>query len=215
MVRGSPENCGAARSKSPGCAFDHECNSAMEGWIYALFEKIDPCLMYLFELSSEPVIDFIIGSFLLAMVCVVVGEVTLSLAIRWNRRHIQRLKEEIRNKESLSIQAYEMGDRKSYQALNQAANDAWGRHFFTMAAYSAGVLWPVPFALAWMQTHFAQVPFTMAFPLSLIFGKTVGFAFIFIPIYILDRILFKYMHPWLPYFKTVQKMIDDISRQPA
>lgn len=187
----------------------------MEGWIYALFEKVDPYLMLTFELSADPVIGFIIGSFLLAMVCAVVGEVTLSLAIRWNRRHIQSLKEEIRLRESLSIQAYEMGDRISYQALNQSANDAWGRHFFTMAAYSAGVLWPVPFALAWIQSHFAQVPFTMAFPLSLIFGKTVGYAFIFIPIYILDRILFKYLHPWLPYFKTVQKMIDDISTRPA
>lgn len=187
----------------------------MEQWISLLFEKVDPFLIRLFHLAENPVTGFLIGSFLLAMVCVVVGEVTLSLAIRWNRQHIETLKQEIRHNETLSIQAYEMGDQTSYQALNKAANDAWGRHFFSMAAYSAGVLWPVPFALGWMQIHFVPFSFAVVFPLSLVVGDTVGFAFIFIPIYILSRILFKYLHPWLPYFKTVHHMLHDGRRATA
>ena len=181
----------------------------MEKWIAALFQKVDPFLVRLFNLVDDPVTGFLLGSLLLAMGCVVVGEVTLSLAIKWNRNHIEALKQEIRHNEALSIQAYEMGDQTSYRALNKAANDAWGRHFFTMAAYSAGVLWPVPFALAWMQVHFTHTLFSVAFPLSLVFGDTVGFAFVFIPIYILARILFKYIHPWLPYFRTVHRMLND------
>ena len=167
----------------------------------------DPFLTRLFLLTPDPVVNFFIGSFLLALGCVVVGEVTLSLAIRWNRQHIENLKQEIHRQESLSIRAYDMGDHASYHALNKAANEAWGRHFFTMAAYSAGVLWPIPFALGWMQIHFAKVNFLLAFPLSLLFGKTVGYVFSFIPIYILCRILFKYLHPWLPYFKGVHQML--------
>lgn len=185
----------------------------VEDWISILFQKADPFLIRLFRLTDDPVTGFIIGSFLIAMVCVVVGEVTLSLAIKWNRPHIESLKQEIRRNESLSIQAYEMGDRTSYQALNKAANDAWGRHFFSMAAYSAGVLWPVPFALGWMQIHFARMDFPVLFPLSLVVGETVGYAFVFIPIYILARILFKYLHPWLPYFSAVHKMLNDHSQQ--
>jgi hypothetical protein len=186
----------------------------VEQWISVLFQKADPFLIRLFHLADDPLAGFLIGSCLLAMACVVVGEVTLSLAIRWNRQHIEALKQEIRRNESLSIQAYEMGDRISYQALNKAANDAWGRHFFSMAAYSAGVLWPIPFALGWMQIHFAQTGFPVIFPLSLVVGKTVGYPFVFIPIYILARILFKYLHPWLPYFASVHKMLND-DRQPA
>jgi len=49
--------------------------------------------------------------------------------------------------------------------------------------------------------------FLLAFPLSLLFGKTVGFVFSFIPIYILCRILFKYPHPWLSCFKGVHRML--------
>jgi len=181
----------------------------VEQWIAALFQKADPYLIRLFNLADDPVAGFILGSFLLAMGCVVVGEVTLSLAIRWNRPQIEALKQEIRRNETLSIQAYEMGDQTSYRALNKAANDAWGRHFFTMAAYSAGVLWPVPFALGWIQIHFSQTLFAVAFPLSLVVGRTVGFAFVFIPVYILARILFKHLHPWLPYFRTVHRMLND------
>jgi hypothetical protein len=110
--------------------------------------------------------------------------------------------------EQLSIQAYQQGDSTSYHAFNKAANDAWGKHFFTMAAYSAGMLWPVPFALAWLHLRFADVDFPLAFPLSLLFGETVGYAYTFIPLYILSRILFKHMRSWLPYFRTVQKMLD-------
>ena len=181
----------------------------MEKWFSEIFRAADPYMSRLFALTGDPVFDFFIGSIVLAMGCVVVGEFTLSLAIQWNLRHIQALKQEIRLRESQSVHAYRMGDRTSYQALNRAANDAWGRHFFNMTAYSAGALWPVPFALAWMQIHFAQTRFLLAFPLSLAFGDTVGFAFSFIPIYILCRVLFGRLHPWLPYFKSVHRMLRD------
>lgn len=47
----------------------------------------------------------------------------------------------------------------------------------------------------------------LASPLSVLFGKTVGFVFGFIPIDILCRILFKYLHPWLPCLKWVHRML--------
>lgn len=106
------------------------------------------------------------------------------------------------------MQAYAEDDRVSYKALNKAANDAWGRHFFTMAAYSGGILWPVPFALAWMQTRFQGVEFELVFPLNRLLADNVGYPFIFIPMYILARIVFKHLRPRLPYFRGVQAMLD-------
>lgn len=178
-----------------------------------LMLQLDPLLIFFFRRTGVSLLDFFIGIFSLAMMCVVIGETTLSLALRFNRSHIDRLQQEILHQETLSLQAYQMNDRPGYKALNQSANDAWGKHFFTMAAYSAGMLWPVPFALAWLNTRFQAVAFALSAPLSWIFGDTVRYPFIFILTYILCRILFKYMRPHLPYFRQVQHMLDAKTRQ--
>jgi hypothetical protein len=128
--------------------------------------------------------------------------------MRFNKPYLDAMSKKIKEKEQLSIAAYNSGNKLEYQSLNKEATDAWGKHFFTMVAYSAGILWPIPFALGWMQTRFDGITFDMAFPLNLIFTDGVGYAFTFLPLYILGRILFKYMRPWLPYFKGVQKMLD-------
>lgn len=180
----------------------------MEQTFFEALRLIDPILIGFFRMTGYPLIDFFTGVFCLCMTCVVLGELTISAAIRLNRKHLQDLKQEVSYKEKLSFQAYAADDRVSYKALNKAANDAWGRYFFTMAAYSAGILWPVPFALGWMQTRFQNVDFELAFPLNLVIGDHVGYPFIFIPMYILTRIIFKYLRPRLPYFRGVQKMLD-------
>jgi hypothetical protein len=180
----------------------------MESIADNVLRGIDTILIVPFRFTGIPLVGFFMGTFCLAMACVVLGELVLSAAIRLNRGHLNALTDEIVRKEALSVQAYADGDRPTYKALNAQANDAWGRHFFTMAAYSAGMLWPVPFALAWMQLRFSEVQFLIAWPLSLVFGKTVGYPFIFILVYILCRIIFKRLRRWLPYFKNVQEMLD-------
>ncbi len=170
--------------------------------------RLEPLLIAPFRVVGDPVVGFFFGTACLAMACVVVGELVLSLAIRINRRHLRALTDEIVHHEALSVRAFADGDKTSYKALNREANDAWGRHFFTMAAYSAGMLWPVPFALAWMQSRFSEVEFLIAWPLSLLFGRTVGYPFIFILVYILCRIVFGKLRRWLPYFRGVQDMLD-------
>ncbi len=178
-----------------------------------LFAWLDAILIAPFRLPSEPLLGFWLGAFCLAMWCVIAGELTLSAAVRLNRRHLQQLKQEVSRNEALSIQAYESGDQAGYRALNQQANDAWGRHFFTMAAYSGGILWPVPFALAWLHIRFASVAFKMVWPLSLTGIHSVGYPFIFIPLYIVARVIFGRLRRWLPYFQGVQKLLDEAERR--
>ena len=168
----------------------------------------DSFLIFFYRLSGAPLLDYFMGTFFLAFVCVVVGEISVSLALRFNQRYIDEMTSEMETKEKLSMEAYRSGDKASYRALNKEATDVWGKRFFTMVGYSAGILWPIPCALGWMQTRFHGVEFDIAFPLTLIFGKSVGYIFTFIPIYILCRILFKYLRPWLPYFKGVQKRLN-------
>lgn len=174
-----------------------------------LYFYFDQAVIPLYRITGVAMADYLIGTFLLAFLCVLVGEASISVALRLNRSYVDALTREMEHKERLSIEAYRLGDQGSYQALNKEATDAWGKQFFIMVAYSAGVLWPIPFALGWMQTRFQDVAFPLAFPLSLLFGKTVGYTFSFIPIYILCRLLFKYLRPRLPYFRGIQKILDE------
>jgi hypothetical protein len=174
----------------------------------AFYVQADRFLIFWYRLTGHALLDYFFGTFIVALLCVVIGEVTVSLAIRINRRHIDAMNAEVEHKERLSLAAYKAGDKAGYQALNKQATDVWGKHFFTMIGYSAGILWPIPFALGWMQTRFAAVAFPIALPFSLLFGPSVGYLFTFIPLYILARIIFKHMRPWLPYFKNVQRTLD-------
>ena len=185
----------------------------MDLWLKEILAWVDPILIASYRLTAHGLANFFVGSFVLAMIAVVVGEITLSVAIRCNRSHIDALKREIARTEALSIQAYASGDRAGYKALNKEANDAWGRHFFSMAAYSAGMLWPVPFALAWMHQRFAGIDLALAWPLSRLVGPSVGYPFVFIPLYILARILFGRLRRWLPYFRRVQHELDAAGSQ--
>jgi len=180
----------------------------MAGIYDTLTLRADSFLIAFYRITGYGLLDYFIGTMFLAFLCVTIGELSVSLAIRFNKRYLDSMAKEIDDKEMLALTAYRAGDRDVYKALNKEATDLWGKQFFTMAAYSAGILWPIPFALGWMQTRFSGVEFELAFPFSLIFGKSVGYIFTFIPIYILCRILFKYMRPHLPYFKGIQTFLN-------
>jgi len=180
----------------------------MENFFAPLIDRIDGFLILFYRISGHPLLDYFIGTFCLSFLCVVIGELSISLALKYNQPLIDKMSREADEKEKLSIEAYRQGDKAGYKALNKAATDAWGKHFFTMIGYSAGILWPIPFALGWMQARFGEVDFLIAWPLSLIFNGSVGYTFSFIPIYILCRIIFKYLRPRLPYFKGVQRRLE-------
>ena len=176
--------------------------------LHNIYVATDQFLIFFYRLTDIPILNFMIGTFHLSFLCVIFGELSVSLALKVNKRYVDEMAKEIDEKERLSIAAYQAGDKESYKALNKQAIDVWGKNFFTMAAYSAGILWPLPFAIGWLGSRFSEVDFLVAWPLSLIFEDGVGYAFTFIPMYILSRILFKYMRPYLPYFRSVQKMLD-------
>ena len=185
----------------------------MESILHKLYVATDVFLIVFYRLTDIPILNFMIGTFNLAFLCVIIGELSVSLALKFNKRYVDEMTAEMLEKERLSLVAYQAGDKESYKALNKEATDVWGKSFFTMAAHSAGILWPLPLAIGWLGSRFADVDFLIAAPFSLLFKNGVGYSFTFIPMYILARILFKYMRPYLPYFKGVQKMLDDADRR--
>jgi hypothetical protein len=171
------------------------------------FAVIDQMIIQVYRLTGCTIIDYLLGTFALALFTVVLGEFTLSLALRFNRDHIEKMESEMTQQHELSMVALKMNDKEGYRVCNDQANDAFGRYFFNMIAYSAAVLWPTPFALAWMQTRFSLVRFELAYPVSLVWSST-GYVSTFVFCYILARILFKNLRPQLPYFRNVQKSLD-------
>ena len=180
----------------------------MDVFLHQCYLAADAFLIFFYRLTGIPIADYLIGTLVVSFLCVIVGELSISLALKFNKRYVDQMTAEMLEKERLSMVAYKAGDKASYKALNKEATDVWGKNFFTMVAHSAAILWPIPFAMGWLNTRFADVSFSIAPPFSMVFKDGVGFLFSFIPMYILSRILFKYMRPYLPYFKGVQKMLD-------
>lgn len=168
---------------------------------------LDQVLIVLYRITGHPVADFFLGTFLLAFVTVVIGEFTISIAYRVNHKHLSVLNRNMNSAKDLSMAALKSGDKDAYKAHNKQANDAFGKVFFNAIALSAACLWPVFFALSWMQLRFMDLRFPLPFT-----GYEANYVVVFLVVYILSRILFGMLRPHLPYFRGVQKMLDEQAR---
>lgn len=151
-----------------------------------LMLALDPYLIWLYRLPDNAYVGFFVGTLILALTCIILGEVTVSLAYRLVGKRLEDLTTESLKYQDLSIEAAKAGDKTSYKAANKMANEAFGKSFFSQMAVSMARLWPLPFALAWMQTRFLEVEFPVPF-----IGFSLGYIGVFILLYIAVYFLFK------------------------
>ncbi len=176
-----------------------------------MWDLIDPMLATLYGLTGHPVVDLVLGTFILALAAAVVGEFTISVVFRINRRHIDELNRRFRRLNRMCEEALERGDQDTYRLLNQEANDAHGRVFFSRFGLSAAALWPVFFALEGVQRLHRE----SAIPIPLT-PWSANYVVVFIACYIAARILFGRLKRRLPYFKQQYAMLqayDDPDRE--
>jgi hypothetical protein len=168
----------------------------------------DPFLLALYRLTGVEGLDGVIGTFLVALAVTVIGEVTISIVFRINRRHLDRLNDNLQKYNELSKEALRLGDEASYKALNKQANDAYGQVFFNKFGLSAAALWPAFFALDWMQPHFSETG--IAVP-----GHPSGanYVVVFLCCYILARMAFGRLKRHLPYFKSQYQMLQSYGKK--
>lgn len=165
-----------------------------------LYSLLDAALIAPFRLFDTPLAGFLFGVTVLAAVCIVLGEYSMAWAYIFNRRHYKEQTEEMVRMHNLSIEAIRSKDKESYRAANKWANEHFGKSFFARLALFACSMWPVPFALGWLDIRFSglgimEVPFTSWQP---------GYAFFFIGLYILLRVAFaKFAKPRIPFFNRV------------
>jgi hypothetical protein len=163
---------------------------------------LDPFLIVLYRLTGNPMADYFLGTFLLALLAVVVGEFTISIVFKVNKAHLDRLNVRVEKMKRLSSEALAIGDQEGYKACNKEGNDAFGQLFFNKFGLSAASLWPIFFALAWMQERFAEI----GLPLPWI-GWEINYFFFFLMCYILARILFGRIKRKLPYFRGMHQTL--------
>ncbi len=170
-----------------------------------LYRQLDAFLIYFFRLADNPMLGYLAGIAVLALVCVILGELSMGLAYRWNHTFLKRDNRRLVRLQNGSLRALKARDKESYLALNREANDAFGKVFFTRVALAAASLWPLPFAMQWLASRFGDVLFALPVTLPKT-GDTVGYAFTFIPMYILVRIVFGRIKGRLPFFRGIRSL---------
>lgn len=174
---------------------------------HILYTYFDSFFIWFYRISDVPIFGYFFGTAVLALLCVVSGQFTLSIAWLINRKFLEKDNREMVRMHNLSLRALAVKDKAAYTACNKGANDAFGKFFFSQMALGISSLWPVPFALGWMQTRFFNIDFLLPFNIPLI-GNAVGYTFTFFPVYILTYILFGKIKNKLPYFSWVKNMLD-------
>ncbi len=176
------------------------------------YQFLDHFLIPLYRFIPNPIVAFFMGTFLVALITVIIGEFSVSVAFWLNRKYVGRLNSELIKWNNLSVEAIEAGDKEAYKACNDQANDVFGKLFFISIAYAAASLWPVPFTLGWMQYRFFSIELPLPIKLPFI-GKTVGYTFVFGMLYIIARAIFSYLKPYLPYFSKVEAMLKNYEQE--
>ena len=182
--------------------------------IITIYHWIDSLLIFFFRLIPVPILGYYLGSALVALICVVLGQITIALAFTWNRRFIDDDNNRMVHMHNLSMRALLAKDKSAYKKINQEANDAFGKVFFAQIALAVSSLWPLPFAIGWMQSRFLDVSFPLPMTLPWI-GKSVGYLFTFLPIYILVYILFGKIKRKLPFFHKIAHILDQYEQEGA
>jgi hypothetical protein len=92
---------------------------------------LDNLLIVLYGVTGDPLSDYFLGTFLAALLTVIIGEFTISVVYLVNRKHLEGLNVTMATHHNLSIAALKSGDKKEYQVQNKQASDAFGKVFST------------------------------------------------------------------------------------
>ncbi|BBD06878.1 hypothetical protein [Desulfovibrio ferrophilus] len=166
-------------------------------------QALDVVLIWLFRLPLPPLVSFFAGLVLLALILTIIGELCMAGVYFMNRKHFAEITHEMTSNNNASIRALARKDKKSYTACNSLANEAFGRSFFSGLALFASSVWPVAFALSWMQFRFGNIEF-FSLPFA---ADPVGVNFVFIPLYVVVRFAFAKAKPYLPVFAQIKRAV--------
>jgi len=155
----------------------------------AILLQLDPWFIAPYRWISPAYAGFLLGTILLALQCVLLGDLSATLVMYLNKKYLRKMQDSMNRHHTLSEEALKRGDKESFKAVNKQAMDAFGHSFSLGAAIFCVSIWPMPFALAWMNTRFFDAPLELPFSLPFL-GNSVEFFPAFLLLYIATRITY-------------------------
>jgi hypothetical protein len=165
-----------------------------------IISKIDPLLIAPYRWFADPMLGWWVGTFALALWATVLGELTLAIAYRANRKYIAKNFEKTSYFHLQSLKAKQAGDEKAYKGINKLANEEFGKSFFLFMAMGMASLWPAFFAAAWLNERFGNIVFVLPRWAG---SLELNFIAPFILLYIAARVIFARLKAYIPFLKPV------------
>lgn len=165
---------------------------------------LDPWFIAPFRWLPSATEGYLLGIIVLALQCVVLGDLSATAVAYLNRDYIRRLQEKMDRHHNLSELALIQGDKESYKAVNSQALDAFGYSFSMGAAIFCVSIWPMPFALAWLHQRFAEAPLELPAKMPFI-GDQIHYFASFLLLYIAVRTAYSLIlgkTAWYPALKA-------------
>jgi len=175
--------------------------------MHPVYLWLDSYLIWFYRLSGSAEANFLLGTLALAVLSLLVGEFTAFLASCIVRRRFEQVAGEAKRYQDLSMEALKAGDRPAYEAANTLANEDFGKSFFMQVALSATFLWPIFFALGWMQHRFLDVEFPLPFS-----SFSLGYIAVFLLLYAATYFVFKAVKRRMPYLRPIKELMDASGR---
>ncbi len=100
-----------------------------------LYIYIDRFLIGFYRISDVPIFGYLLGTAILGLFCVVLGQFTLSLAYRANRRNLNTNNKEMVRMHNLSIYALLAKNKKAYKSCNKESTCFIGDFDFCRLPY--------------------------------------------------------------------------------
>ncbi len=163
---------------------------------------LDALLIAPFRLPDSAHAGLWLGSAVLACWCVILGEITSTVLFLLGRRQYLEMQDKMIRAHNLSVDALHSGDKAAYLAINSQAHEHFGKTFFAEAGLGISSLWPAPFALGWMAVRFEGIPLYSVPGTSL----QMGYVFVFLSLYILERLIFSRFKRCLPLFRQADEL---------
>jgi hypothetical protein len=171
--------------------------------MHPVYLYLDPYLIWFYRLSGSAEANFLLGTLALASLSLLVGEFTAFLASLLVQRHLEQVAGGAKRYQDLSMEALRAGDRPAYEAANQLANEDFNKSFFMQVALSATFVWPIFFALGWMQHRFLEVKFPLPF-----ISFSLGYIAVFLLLYIASYCVVKAVKRRMPNFRRIKELMD-------
>lgn len=175
----------------------------------------DPWLIEPYRWMSPAIAGYLLGTAILAGYCVIIGDLSATLVAFFNRGYLAKLRHGMEHHHKLSEEALKRGDKESYKAVNRQGLDSFGYSFSMGAALFCVSIWPMPFALAWMNLRFADAPLPLPAGFPFWGGKEVHYFTSFLLCYILVRIVYSQIMGRISWYNTWKSKVTGSYPQPG